>query len=122
MHDAVAPLDKRKYRGLVHGTSITSFQPHLAGISTIIREEGLRGIYKAPFATVLKQSTNQMVRFGVFDSIRYKVTGNPTGHLNFFQNLAAGGTIIDASLFTQHFPSIIESWPRPRFNDGREML
>jgi solute carrier family 25 citrate transporter 1 len=47
-----------KYKGLVHG------------VSTILRAEGIRGIYQGVLPTVLKQSGNQMVRFSVYNQAK----------------------------------------------------
>jgi len=79
IHDQNSPEGQRKYKGLVHG------------VSTIVKQEGFGGIYQGLTATIIKQSTNQMFRFGVFDSIKYLYTGDVTGSLSFFGNLCAGG-------------------------------
>lgn len=52
IHDKLS--DNPKYRGLFHG------------ISTIAREKGFWGVYRGPLATILKQSSNQGIRFVVF--------------------------------------------------------
>ena len=52
MHDKLSA--NPKYRGVFHG------------IYTISQAQGIMGIYKAPLATFLKQSSNQGVRFVVF--------------------------------------------------------
>lgn len=44
-----------KYRNVFHG------------IKTIVGQHGLGGVYKGVVPTVLKQSTNQGVRFVVFE-------------------------------------------------------
>jgi len=55
-----------KYRGLAHG------------IGSIYRELGFRGLYAGYIPTLLKQSTNQMMRFGTVVTLKnwYK-DGNP---------------------------------------------
>merc|ERR1711892_2234 len=45
-----------QFRSLYHGCGV------------IIKQEGLGGLYKGLTATVLKQGTNQMMRFGVYES------------------------------------------------------
>lgn len=52
VHDKLS--ETPKYRGLFHG------------IYTIASAQGFWGIYKGPVATVLKQSSNQAIRFVVF--------------------------------------------------------
>jgi len=97
IHDSHAPIEQRKYKGVIHG------------VTTIVRAEGWHGIYKAPLATVIKQSTNQMARFGVYDSIKYYITGSPTGHLNFFQNLMAGATAGAVSVILNNPFDVVKS-------------
>jgi len=55
IHDYTSP--NPKYKGFVHG------------ISTILKEQGVLGTYKAMWPTVFKQGTNQMIRFYVYGEI-----------------------------------------------------
>jgi solute carrier family 25 citrate transporter 1 len=48
-----------KYKGMIDG------------IIKIVRAEGLHGIYKGTLPTVIKQGTNQGIRFLVFDDIKH---------------------------------------------------
>jgi len=59
-------LNRKKpiYKGLVHGCR------HIYG------ELGFRGLYAAYTATLLKQSTNQMIRFGTFVSLKNAYRGD----------------------------------------------
>lgn len=50
--------DQPKYNGLIHG------------IKEIIREKGIRGTYQGVVPTLLKQGSNQAIRFFVFDSLQ----------------------------------------------------
>jgi solute carrier family 25 (mitochondrial citrate transporter), member 1 len=52
IHDKLS--DTPKYRSLFHG------------IATIAKAQGFWGIYRGPLATILKQSSNQGIRFVVF--------------------------------------------------------
>ena len=56
IHDRIS--GSNKYRGLFHG------------ISEIVREKGLGGIYKGLIPTVLRQGSNQMIRFFVYDDTK----------------------------------------------------
>jgi len=59
---------KPQYRGLMHG------------MRTIIAQEGFRGCYKGLSATLAKQGSNQMIRFGVMDSLKaWHVERNGSG-------------------------------------------
>ena len=59
IHDKLSP--NPKYRNVFHG------------IYSIAQQQGFKGIYAGPLATVLKQSSNQGVRFVVFEDAQ-KVT------------------------------------------------
>lgn len=59
VHDKISP--NPKYKGLFHG------------IMTIVKEKGIQGTYKGPLATVLKQSSNQGIRFVVFANTQKKL-------------------------------------------------
>lgn len=53
-----------KYKGFAHG------------VGTIIRQEGFSGIYKGLTATILKQGSNQAIRFYVMESLKDLYKGN----------------------------------------------
>ena len=52
-------MPQPQYRNLFHG------------ISTIVKKEGFLGCYKGFIATLLKQSSNQGVRFLVYEDVRH---------------------------------------------------
>lgn len=56
--------DQPKYKGLFHG------------IREIVREKGLRGTYQGVLPTLLKQGSNQAIRFFVFESLKEWYDGN----------------------------------------------
>lgn len=66
VHDQISrkPADRR-YRGLVHG------------ISTIVKEQGIAGTYKGLTATVMKQGSNQAIRWLVFTRMKQWFAGGP---------------------------------------------
>ena len=47
-----------QYRGMFHAAS------------SIIRQEGFRGIYKGVCPTIIKQGSNQAIRFTVMETLR----------------------------------------------------
>lgn len=47
-----------QYRGFLHG------------VTTIVKTEGFGGLYKGLTATILKQGTNQAMRFGVMETLK----------------------------------------------------
>jgi len=77
---------KPQYRGLVHG------------VSTIIKQEGLSGIYKGLNATLLKQGTNQMIRFGVMDSLKAYHKESGWGQMKWYHTAFYGGLAGAASV------------------------
>uniref|UniRef100_A0A669PFM7 Citrate transport protein n=1 Tax=Phasianus colchicus TaxID=9054 RepID=A0A669PFM7_PHACC len=68
IHDQCS--SKPKYRGFFHG------------VREIVREQGLKGTYQGLTATVLKQGSNQAIRFFVMTSLKnwYKGTMSPCSH------------------------------------------
>ena len=56
IHDRFQPVPK--YNGLFHG------------ISTIVKNQGIGGCYKGLFPTILKQGSNQGVRFLVYEDTK----------------------------------------------------
>ncbi|NIG61957.1 tricarboxylate transport protein, mitochondrial [Pontoporia blainvillei] len=69
IHDQTSPSPK--YRGFFHG------------VREIVREQGLKGTYQGLTATVLKQGSNQAIRFFVMTSLRNWYRGdNPDKPMN----------------------------------------
>ncbi|XP_067866907.1 tricarboxylate transport protein, mitochondrial-like [Heterodontus francisci] len=86
IHDQCSP--NPKYHGFYHG------------LREIIREQGLRGTYQGVTATVLKQGTNQAIRFFVMTTLRTWYKGNdPNKPINPFITGAFGATAGAASVF-----------------------
>eukprot|EP00475_Leptophrys_vorax_P035323 TRINITY_DN5809_c0_g2_i2.p1 TRINITY_DN5809_c0_g2~~TRINITY_DN5809_c0_g2_i2.p1 ORF type:complete len:295 (-),score=72.41 TRINITY_DN5809_c0_g2_i2:25-909(-) len=86
IHDQNQP--NPKYKGFVHG------------LTTIVRTEGIRGVYQGVTATVLKQSGNQMVRFTVYETLKgYFLSGNSQKDLSFFQSLVCGSVAGGISVY-----------------------
>ncbi|RYG48369.1 solute carrier family 25 protein [archaeon] len=55
IHDQLTrPVGSRKYNGFFHG------------VSTIVREQGIGGVYEGLTATIIKQGSNQAIRWLVF--------------------------------------------------------
>uniref|UniRef100_UPI00398F7544 tricarboxylate transport protein B, mitochondrial isoform X2 n=1 Tax=Pristiophorus japonicus TaxID=55135 RepID=UPI00398F7544 len=69
IHDQCSP--KPRFRGFFHG------------VREIVREQGLKGTYQGLTATVLKQGSNQAIRFFVMTSLKNWYKGdNPTMEMN----------------------------------------
>jgi hypothetical protein len=79
IHDQLtrAPHE-RAYRGLAHG------------VVTIVRADGLGGVYKGLTATILKQGSNQAIRWLVFTRAKEAMAGGPdTSKLGVLHTVAA---------------------------------
>lgn len=75
IHDQLSNApEKRKYKGFFHG------------VRTIVAEQGIGGTYKGLTATIMKQGSNQMIRWMVFTRAKEWMAGGPdvsklnTGH------------------------------------------
>lgn len=79
---------KPKYRGFSHG------------IRSIIAEQGLRGIYQGVTATIMKQGSNQAIRFYVMETLKdWWRGGDPTKPVNKAVVGAFGAVAGAASVF-----------------------
>jgi len=78
IHDLNSPPDQRKYKGLIHG------------VRTIVKQEGISGVYKGLFPTLLKQSTNQATRFVVFEELKKRLHTDPTQSIGTMTSLFCG--------------------------------
>jgi len=63
IHDRLSP--NPRFKGTVHG------------ITTIIKEQAFLGIYKGLFPTILKQGSNQAIRFPVYYYLKNMMCANP---------------------------------------------
>jgi len=78
--DLNSPKDKRKYRGVFHGTR------------RIILEQGVVSLYKGLTATILKQGSNQAVRFVVFEEAKKFIQSKKSNvKLGVAETLLCGG-------------------------------
>ncbi|CAG8535825.1 mitochondrial carrier domain-containing protein [Gigaspora rosea] len=82
-HSMADPLDIPKYRNAAHAAY------------TIVREEGVRALYKGVLLTALRQATNQAVNFTVYQEMKQqmkKFQGTKDGQeLPTYQHLLMGG-------------------------------
>ena len=86
IHDQTQP--NPRYKGLLHGVRL------------IIREEGFLGVYKGLVPTILKQGTNQMMRFFVFMNLKKMIQkGDNTKNIGSLYTFLFGGIAGAASVF-----------------------
>lgn len=89
--------EKPKYRGLFHG------------IYTIVKQQGIGGCYKGLFPTILKQGSNQGVRFLVYEDTKKFMLAN-FGFLPTVVNmLISGGIAGAASVFANTPVDVIKT-------------
>lgn len=82
IHDQLSrPPAERKYRGFFHG------------VRTIVAEQGLAGVYHGLLPTVLKQATNQAIRWLVFQRAKEWMAGGADT-----STLHAGHTVVASVL------------------------
>ncbi|KAG8908927.1 hypothetical protein FRB99_000030 [Tulasnella sp. 403] len=90
-----------RFRGLVHGTT------------TIIREEGFRGIYRGLFPVMLRQGANSAVRFTSYSTLKQFVQGNarPGQTLSTGLTFAIGGIAGLITVYcTMPFECVLNFW------------
>jgi len=86
IHDQLSPSPK--YRGFFHG------------VYSIAKVQGLSGCYKGLIPTIVKQGSNQMIRFAVFYELKKRMLGDdPTKKFSVLQSMFAGGVAGAASVF-----------------------
>jgi solute carrier family 25 citrate transporter 1 len=85
IHDRFQP--EPKYHGLIHG------------VSTIIKQSGFGGIYKGLLPTILKQGSNQGVRFLVYEDTKKFLNTNVAAFPEVVNMLISGGLAGAASVF-----------------------
>jgi len=85
IHDLWSPSPK--YKGFFHG------------VREIVKEAGFSGIYKGLVPTILKQSSNQAIRFVVYNEITGWMRKGRDSNLTPFHTLFAGALAGAASVF-----------------------
>lgn len=77
---AVTPMETVKVKFINDQRSANPrFRGFFHGVSTIIKEQGLGGVYKGVTATIMKQGSNQAIRFYVMETLKdYYRGGDPS--------------------------------------------
>jgi solute carrier family 25 citrate transporter 1 len=95
IHDRLMP--EPKYSGFFHG------------VRSIYAAQGWRGIYKGPVPTVIKQSSNQAIRFTVYEEIKSNLEAMfPDSPLT-LQTIIAGGIAGAASVLGNNPIDVIKT-------------
>ncbi|CAB4036186.1 Tricarboxylate transport, mitochondrial, partial [Paramuricea clavata] len=86
IHDQTQP--NPKYRGFLHG------------VSTMIKTDGITGVYQGLLPTMLKQGTNQMIRFFVYSNLKsWLQEGDNSKDIGAVRTFLIGGVAGAASVF-----------------------
>ncbi|XP_033902537.2 tricarboxylate transport protein B, mitochondrial [Acipenser ruthenus] len=97
----VCPMETIKVK-FIHDQCSTNpqYKGYFQGVREIIRQQGLRGTYQGLTATVLKQGSNQAIRFYVMTSLKNWYKGNhPNKDMNPLVTGAFGAIAGAASVF-----------------------
>lgn len=80
---AVTPMETVKVKFINDQRSANPrFKGFFHGVSMIVREQGFRGVYQGVTATILKQGSNQAIRFFVMETLKDKYRGgDPNAHV-----------------------------------------
>ncbi|XP_072475133.1 tricarboxylate transport protein, mitochondrial-like isoform X2 [Notamacropus eugenii] len=97
----VCPLETIKVKFIHDQTSGNiRYQGFIHGIRAIVQQEGLHGIYQGLTATIIKQASNQAIRFSTMTSLRNWYQGdNPKKEINPFITAIFGIAAGAASVF-----------------------
>lgn len=77
---AVTPMETVKVKFINDQRSANpKFKGFFHGVSTIVKQQGIKGVYQGVTATIMKQGSNQAIRFFVMETLKNKYTnGDPT--------------------------------------------
>lgn len=85
---------------MIRHNQIQNIRVFFNGVGTIVRTEGFGGVYKGLTATVIKQGTNQMIRFFVYSNLKnYLQGGDPSVDIGSIKTFCIGGVAGAASVF-----------------------
>ncbi|XP_071502020.1 tricarboxylate transport protein, mitochondrial-like [Diadema antillarum] len=98
---AVTPMETIKVKFINDQTSANPrYRGFFHGLREIIKTQGLRGTYQGLSATIMKQGSNQAIRFFVMDSLReWYRGGDPNKYINPLITACFGGIAGAASVF-----------------------
>ena len=107
----ITPMETIKVK-LIHDKFRPSpqYKNLFSGIGTIVKNEGFSGIYKGYLATVLKQVTNQGIRFMFFERVdAYLATIKAIKDHKFLRNLGAGSVAGFASVLVNQPIDVVKT-------------
>jgi len=102
---AVTPMETIKVKFINDQTSANPrFKGFFHGVKTIIKSEGIMGLYQGVTATIMKQGSNQAIRFFVMESMKdgyrkYRGDTNPNSSVPTLLTGLFGATAGAASVF-----------------------
>lgn len=98
---AVTPMETIKVKFINDQNSLKpKFRGFFHGVREIVREQGFRGTYQGLTATILKQGSNQAIRFFVVETLKdWYRGGDPTKKVNKLATGTFGAIAGAASVF-----------------------
>lgn len=106
----VCPMETVKVK-LIHDQTTTKKYKGLAdGLVKIVASEGIGGIYKGLLPTILKQSTNQGIRFLVYNEVKKMLQGgDDKKQVPIYSSMLAGAVAGAASVIGNNPLDVIKS-------------
>jgi len=95
IHDILSPTPQ--YKGFFHG------------VTTIAKAQGFSGCYKGLGPTILKQGSNQMIRFAVFNGLKARFVDDPRQKLQVYQTVSFGVLAGAVSVFANTPVDVIKT-------------
>jgi len=97
----VCPMETVKVK-FIHDQSRPNpqYKGFFSGVYTIVKTEGIRGTYQGLTATIIKQGSNQAIRFFVYNNLKtYLQDGDGSKDIGALWTFAIGGVAGAASVF-----------------------
>lgn len=97
----VCPMETIKVK-FIHDQSRRNpqYKGFFSGVYTIVKTEGIRGTYQGLTATIVKQGSNQAIRFFVYNNLKsYLQDGDSSKDIGALWTFAIGGVSGAASVF-----------------------
>lgn len=91
----VTPQETMKVR-LIHDRlqPTPRFRNGFHGIGVLVKEQGISGCYKGLAATIIKQGTNQAIRFTAFYQVKSWLLGSPTADFDYWSVKGFGQVVV----------------------------
>jgi len=79
----------------------------VGGMATVVKEQGIQGLYKGVVATGIRQASSVGVRFMLYNEVRALISGNEKGKP--WHSMLAGGTVGAISVIVNNPVDVVKS-------------